>query len=288
MQTSRPIATHHGASGHDASGQGFPQRLVTSPVFILSATRSGSTLLRKVLSSHSAIHAGPELHITDVKANAAGPGCTAAMAEIGLRQRDLEYLIWDRILHRELLRSGKRIIVEKTPGNVLVWRRLTECWPQARYLFLLRHPGSVAESTASFLQDHVLPNASMSDLFDERTRRYTSPAWYRTVAVSAVRPMLDALAEAREALPGTTIRYEEFAAEPERIARGLCEYLGVGWEPDMLEYGKADRESNTQFYLGDVSQKITSGRIQPGRPLPSEEDIPPELLDACRTFGYLT
>jgi len=38
-------------------------RLVAAPVFILCTLRSGSTLLRVLLNSHSQIHAPHELHL---------------------------------------------------------------------------------------------------------------------------------------------------------------------------------------------------------------------------------
>ena len=39
--------------------------------------------------------------------------------------------------------------------------------------------------------------------------------------------------------------------------------------------------------LGDWSEKIKSGRIQPPKPLPKIEEIPEELLDLTRAWGYL-
>ena len=42
-------------------------RLVASPVFLLSAIRSGSTLLRSILNSHPAVCAPHELHLRYLK-----------------------------------------------------------------------------------------------------------------------------------------------------------------------------------------------------------------------------
>lgn len=60
-----------------------------------------------------------------------------------LDDRELEHLLWDRVLHRDLRLSGKRLIVDKTPTNVLRWR------PRARYIFLLRHPLRIVESAVT-------------------------------------------------------------------------------------------------------------------------------------------
>ena len=67
-----------------------------------------------------------------------------AMQALGHTHSDVEHLLWDRLLHRELVRSGKRILVEKTPSNVFAYKRLATCWPDARFIFLLRHPLSIA------------------------------------------------------------------------------------------------------------------------------------------------
>jgi hypothetical protein len=39
--------------------------------------------------------------------------------------------------------------------------------------------------------------------------------------------------------------------------------------------------------IGDASQKIRSGRVQPGIPPPRPADVPAELRDICATWGYL-
>jgi hypothetical protein len=127
------------------------ERLVQSPVFILSPPRSGSTLLRVLLNSHSMIRSPHELYLGDLEVNLSEFRSAIAMKQLGLGRTELEYLLWDRLLHHELILSGKQLIIEKTPANALVWRRIHECWPAARYIFLLRHPGSVHASLFDYL-----------------------------------------------------------------------------------------------------------------------------------------
>jgi len=91
-------------------------RLVAAPVFILCTLRSGSTLLRVLLNSHSQIHAPHELHLRYVSVTLDKTWSKRSMKQMGLDAGTLEYLLWDRLLHRELSGSGKRMIVEKTPS----------------------------------------------------------------------------------------------------------------------------------------------------------------------------
>ena len=100
------------------------------------------------------------MHLRTVKVTLGQPYTELAMKQLGLDVESLEHLLWDRILNRELLRSGKPIVVDKTPQNSFVWQRLNKAWPDARYIFLLRNPASVVASQARArpekpLEDHI-------------------------------------------------------------------------------------------------------------------------------------
>ncbi|WP_370585566.1 sulfotransferase [Nocardia sp. XZ_19_231] len=245
-------------------------RLVPAPIFILSAPRSGSTLLRSVLNSHARIHAPHELHLnllTVQELEWTADDITERYASIsldalGLTIRELEHLLWDRLLHHELERSGKDRMVNKTTSSVLTWRRIAACWPDARYVFLLRHPTQIADSL----------------------RR----AWADRGEIEPVRRTLEfveAMNEARAALDGHEVRYEDLTHHPEETVRGLCRFLDVEWQPSMLDYGRFDHGSYVRG-IGDWSETIRSGVIQPGRPLPADPTIPDALKSACREWGY--
>jgi hypothetical protein len=239
------------------------ERLVQSPVFVLSSIRSGSTLLRCLLNSHSLVHAPHELHLVDLSVRLDSRFSRLAMQVADLKERQLEHLLWDRVLHRELTRSGKTIIVDKTPTNVLRWQRVAECWPDARYIFLLRHPLRVAESAIA-----ARPQATAAE------------------STELVQLFLTSLTEARQSLPGATVRYEQLTQQPERVTRELCDYLGVGWEPGMVEYGSQDHGPFLSG-IGDFTERIRTGRVLPGRPDPPAADVPEELRPFCHSFGYL-
>src|SRR3954463_15450183 len=76
-------------------------RLLRAPVFVLCTVRSGSTLLRVLLTSHSQIHAPQEMHLRDLEAGVKSPYAQQSLREIGLDDTQLRYLLWDRLLHRE-------------------------------------------------------------------------------------------------------------------------------------------------------------------------------------------
>src|SRR4051794_31928034 len=77
-------------------------RLVPQPAFILCTVRSGSTLLRVLLDSHSQIHSPQELHLRDLAVESKSHYADRSLTALGLDVTALQYLLWDRLLHREL------------------------------------------------------------------------------------------------------------------------------------------------------------------------------------------
>lgn len=237
-------------------------RLVPEPVFVLSPIRAGSTLLRVLLNSHSQIRAPHEMHLRTLHVTPAREFSADVMADLGLDKDELEHLLWDRILHLELQRSGKSVIVDKTPANVLIWKRLRRAWPQAKYLVVLRDPAAIVESVVSRRADCD-----------------------RDAAVAEVAGYARRLDAARQALPCLTIRYEDLTSDPAAVTQRVCAHLGVGWEPTMLEYGRFDHGTFRPF-AGDWSEKIRSGSIQPAR-LPLATALDDERVRAIADrWGY--
>jgi hypothetical protein len=262
-QLSRPLADR---AWNLPAGDGG--RLLTAPVFVFSAPRSGSTLLRVILGSHTSLYAPPELPLKHLGVRAETAWIQASLEGLELTTEDLEHMLWDRLLAEALRRSGKPRLVVKTPSNVLLWKRIAACWPDARFVFLLRHPAAAV--------------ASLQSSFD--------PAWHPTTEAGSLEESvakglryMTALEQAREALPGFTVRYEDLTASPERVVRELCEFVGVPFEPKMLDYGDFDHAGFTPG-LGDSSLNIRSGRIQPPAPMPDE--MPAGLADICAAWGY--
>jgi len=242
-------------------------RLLKEPVFIFSAPRSGSTLLRAILGSHSGLYAPPELPLKQLEVRADTQWIKASMDGLQLSVEDLEHMLWDRVLAESLQRSGKPRLVVKTPSNVLIWDRIAACWPDAKFVYLLRHPAAVVASLNASFNPEWHPGKDGS--VDE--------------SVAKVVRYMTALEQAREGREGFTVRYEELTESPDTVIRGLCASLGAPFEPTMLDYGKFEHDGFAAG-LGDSSLNIRSGRIQPPTPIP--DTVPAELSGICATLGY--
>jgi hypothetical protein len=237
-------------------------RLLKAPAFVMCSVRSGSTLLRVLLDSHSQIHSPQELHLRDMTVRVKTDYAAKALGEIGLDDEQLRFLLWDRLLARELAAARKSILVNKTPNDVFIADLIARCWPDARFIYLLRHPGAIERSRqATRPQDSPERNARM-------VLRYGT-----------------AIEEARAARPGLTIRYEELTTDARGSTQRLCQFLGVPWEATMLDYGRFDH-GRMKPGLGDWKTKIKSGEVQAAEPPPALDEIHPSLHELCVAWGY--
>jgi hypothetical protein len=240
-------------------------RLVDSPVFVLSCVRSGSTLLRVLLNSHSRVRAPHEMHLRTLHVHLSREFSADAMKELDLDKDELEHVLWDRVLHLELARSGKDVIVDKTPPNTLIWPRLHRCWPHARYIILLRDPAAVISSLTHRRADPD-PEQIRAEVLD----------------------YCEKLDEARRTLGSSiVVTYEDLTTAPEKTTRSLCDFLGVPWESGMLDYGARDH-GTFRPQLGDWSEDIKSGRIHQARSADPGVHLTGRLAELARAWGYET
>lgn len=239
------------------------ERLLRQPVFILSSIRSGSTLVRCLLNSHSMIYSPHELHLRYLRVHVQSEYTRLSLDALGLGRADLRYLLWDRYLHALLVGSDKSILVEKSPSNLYIFADLLSCWPDARFVFLRRHPVSIVKSIA-----------------DARDGRDESQA--TDLVVRVVRLMEDAL----QAVPDSeVVRYEDLTVDPEAVCRRLCGFLQVPYEPSMLAYGRFDHGPFT-YGIGDWSDRIHSGRVHRAPTPLGSGRASGALEEACRRWGY--
>ena len=237
-------------------------RLVEQPGFVMCTLRSGSTLLRVLLDSHSQIHCPHEIHLRYLSVNLDAKWAARSMREMGLDKERLEYLLWDRVLHRELSSSGKPRLVTKTPNDVFIADRIKTCWPDAKLVFLLRHPAAIVRSRSNVLGEDAATEQN----------------------VDLIRRYCEALEHARQTYDGVTIRYEDLTTDPAGTMRRVCAHLGVAFEPTMLDYGSQDH-GRFESGLGDWKDKIQTGQVQ--APEPPPEEMPEPLREIAATWGYL-
>jgi hypothetical protein len=204
-----------------------------SPIFIGGAGRSGTTLLRVILDSHSHIACGPEIKVLPTIAGLWADFQTkyAAFlshsrigpAEIDQAFRGLVLSLLEPLRKHE----GKARIAEKSPNNVFYFPHLHRIFPDATFLHMIRDGRDVVASLLTM--NWVLPDGTRADY--TRDARQAARYWARAVlAGRAFAQHTAGSARYRE------IRYEELIARPEPSLRALFAYLDETWEPAVLRY----------------------------------------------------
>jgi len=208
-------------------------------IFLVSMPRSGSTLLQHILASHSKVAATAEPWILFPAAYALRPGALTADYDANtgrialseflaqLHGSDEEYYAAVRKMAMHLYDSylaehGKERFLDKTSRYYLFLPELFRIFPEAKYVFLTRNPLAVL---ASYLEFMVFGNWKR---LGEPGMRNDLADGYRLIR-QGIRYFGD---------DAVVVRYEDLVEDPETIVGGLCERLGLEFEPGMLNYGE--------------------------------------------------
>ena len=233
-------------------------------VFILSAPRSGSTLLRVILGGNPRLFAPPELQLLNYNTLADQQaalgnerdefwldGILRAIME--LRQCDVDEAreIFQAYIDEKLtvkqfyavLQSwlGDRIFVDKTPNYALdmnVLRRAEEDFEDPLYIHLIRHPYAMIPSFEKaklhvfyppfFKGDHNFTPGQLAELI-----------WL--ISHQNILTFLQDVPSQRQ----HRVHYEDMVQRPHEVINGICRFIGVDFHPDMLEPQKNPKQRMT-------------------------------------------
>jgi amino acid adenylation domain-containing protein len=216
-------------------------------VFILSPFRSGTTLFRVMLAGHPGLFAPPELELLAfatmgerarvyggrnsfaleglLRAVMDARSCDAEEARAwvaGFEAEDLPVQSFYRLLQEE---SGGRLLVDKTPSYPLdldTLRRAEEMFAEPLYIHLTRHPRATIDS---YVEAHM-----------DRVYDFPYPAEEQAELVWLLshRNIVDFLEE----IPAERVHrlaFEELVKSPADQVEAVCRFLGVPFEPAMLD-----------------------------------------------------
>lgn len=209
-------------------------------IFIISQPRSGSTLLQRVLFGHPEVQTAAEtwlmLHpVYGLRSSGITADYDARFAREGVQEFLQNYTrgravyldairAWANVIYDDVLqRHGKRYFVDKTPRYFFIIPELYELFPKARFVFLLRNPMAVL---ASELKTYVKGNWPVLGVFNADL--VSAPKW-----------ILDGMELLGD--KAAVIHYEKFVSDPEKSLRSLCDYLGLDFHGNMLDYSSTPK-----------------------------------------------
>lgn len=225
----------------------------TRMLFVIGAPRSGTTMLEHMLSSHSQIQGGPEPHLLTPLAHLGvwakvdqAPYDHVLAAESQklfisqLPNREQDY--WDAcraycdVIYGRYLEStgnGKPICLDKTPAYGLILPFMMKVFPDGKFVVLTRHPVAMFSSFANSFFDG---DYQVAQKYNPIINRYVP-------AIAMFLRQTD--------VPFIHVRYEDLVKDPETWFARICDYIGVPFEQEAIDYGKQQREDDRPKGLGD-------------------------------------
>jgi hypothetical protein len=240
-----------------------------APIFIVGVPRSGTTLLRVLLDSHSGIAALPE---TPWLLGAYGSDASLRQVLQGLMDgsygavRNVAGVEPDDVLAggRALLEAmfepmlkgrGKRLLAFKTPADIRHLDFLIHLAPAARFIHITRDG-----------RDAAMSQLAKKDSFFHDLKEYRRVGFANLLRrwvdwEQRIRSLLD-----RDGVQVVRVKYEDLVAQPARELKRITAFLGLTFEPAMLDYA-AQRHDYPAWEAGstDVSANRSVSTASAGR-----------------------
>ena len=214
-------------------------------ILLVGSPRSGSTMLQRMIGSHSAVFTRPEPHMltplahlgyhdTVEKAPFDHINAAKAIREYvdALPRGEEDYLdavrSYTDIMYGRILEGrDEQYFMDKTPAYALVLPFVTQLLPQAKYVVLTRHPLAILSSYANSFFEGDYQSAYK---FNPLLHRY----------VPAIAKLL------REApAPFVHVRYEDVVARPSEELKRVFEHLDLQHEDSAVNYGSHKHEKGS-------------------------------------------
>jgi LPS sulfotransferase NodH len=224
-----------------------------SPTFLIGAERSGTTLLRLMLSHHPQIAWCNEFEyaIDQVSDDGQFPGMANYREWLKTHRifQATGFQVSPDLSYGELVQSflrQKQAQEQKPVVGATVHRhfdRLLALWPNARFIHIVRDPRDVARSCIGM--------------------GWAGNVWTGSARWLEAEQCWEAF---KQTLPGdryVEISYEELIREPQTVLTQLANFLGVDYDPAMLQYNQdTTYEQPDSRFLNQWQRKLGDRDIQ--------------------------
>ncbi len=234
-------------------------------IFVVGNSRSGTTMLGRVLGKHTDVFTFGEIHFFEQMASAQDvaerpdwdedraiallerlitserdgffeavtPGkydkdARALIDEAGTRD---PVALYQTYLEAETRLNGKTVPCEQTPRYLFFTREILAAFPQARVVNLVRDPRDVLLSQKNKWKRRKLGASNIPRREALRAWSNYHPAVISKLWASAVNAGLALRDEPRV----LTLKFEDLVADPAARTQEICAHVGLTYEPEMIE-----------------------------------------------------
>src|SRR5690606_29043318 len=220
------------------------RRGVPQPLFTMGFPRSGTTLIERVLASHSAVRAGGELTFVGewpplidrlLADSAAFPDNLVKM--LAADHRHVASLLRDYYFARSEARGlnepDKCYFTDKMPLNETLAPLVRMAFPNAKIVRVVRHPLDVCVSMLSYELGHGFNCGYRIETIVHQLRASSA-------LVEHYRAELE--------LGELTLKYEDFVHHPVEETQRLLDYLELPFEPSCVNFHEGATYTATPSY----------------------------------------
>ncbi len=254
----------------------------SSPIFVLSCERSGSTMLRYIIDTHSEVACPAHLYLGRLCADL-NITLSGTLAQLEHKTQEYEQCrrwavnktrnVIQEIMDNYVRGKGKKIWCEKTPMNLEFLEQLEEHFPNARYICLYRQCMDVVISCVNlsrykFLPEHVpYVNRNPGNILAAMVENW----------IDKTEMMLRF--EAKNSTRCYRVKYESIVSNPEDALPPMFHFIGVNWEDDLIErVFSSEHDGGEGDGKAALSSKIRQNTVGRGVDIPRKE-VPAHLLE---------
>lgn len=243
-----------------------------TPVFVVGMHRSGTTLLEQILSGHPEVHGAGELYdFSSAMRYVTDHHCQGVIDQAIIeRSKGIDFHeVGKRYLDGLAWRlKSEHVVTDKLPSNFLNTGFICQALPQAKLLHMVRDPVEVCFSNLRELFAGANPYSydqiELADFYLEYLKLMEH--WHRT-------------------FPGRIldVHYGRLVADPETTISEICTFVGLDYQPEMLDIGNSKRAVSTASAV-----QVRSGIIRREMPKwkPYEQYLQP-MINRLREGGAL-
>jgi tetratricopeptide (TPR) repeat protein len=245
-----------------------------APVFLFGFPRSGTTLIDTMLMGHPDAYVLEEKPVLHAVAQAAGP--PERLADLDRKGIEALRTLYFAELDAIAPDAAGRLVIDKLPLGIVDTALIRRIFPEARIVFVERHPCDVVLSCFMTRFDPKGGMANFLDLGDSAALYDVVMAHWRQCR--AVFP-----------LDVHMTRYERMIADPEAELRPLADFLGLAWDNRLLDHHRTAAERSfiaTPSYAQVAEPLYTRARGRWEKYRAQMAEVMPVLAPWAEDMGY--